>query len=415
MFEVLKLLFVKITQIMSIRASLVFSFLFFLAFIGFCQETSFTTQFKTDIILGAERTELYLDELKGKRVGVIANQTSMINETHLVDFLLSKGILVKKVFSPEHGFRGTASAGEHVKSSRDTKTGLPIVSLYGSNKKPKPEQIADLDILLFDIQDVGARFYTYISTLHYIMEAAAENNKEVIVLDRPNPNGFYVDGPVLKKEFESFVGMHPIPVVHGLTVGELANMINGQGWLKEGTKCKLAVVECFNYSHSDFYELPVAPSPNLPNMSSVYLYPSLCFFEGTSVSVGRGTDLPFQVIGSPSVDSGSYSFVPKPTVGASNPKHSGQECKGYNLSMFGLLYLRNTKSLYLHWLIGMNQKTKGEFITRASFFDLLAGTDEFRKQIENRESIEKIRASWEEGLDEYKLMRKKYLLYPDFE
>lgn len=415
MFEVLKLLFVKITQIMSIRTRLVFSFLYFLCFLGISQETSFSVQFKTDIVLGAERAEEYLPFLKGKRVGVVANQTSVIGSSHLVDLLLSQGIEVKKVFSPEHGFRGTASAGEYVQSSKDKKTGLPIVSLYGTNKKPKPEQIADIDVLLFDIQDVGARFYTYISTLHYVMEAAAENNKEVLVLDRPNPNGFYVDGPVLKPGFESFVGMHPIPVVHGLTVGELATMINGEGWLKGNKKCKLTVVECVNYTHSDFYELPVPPSPNLPTMSAVYLYPSLCFFEGTSVSVGRGTDLPFQVIGSPLIDSGSYSFVPKSTIGATNPKYMGKECKGYNLSVFGLLYVRNTKGLYLHWLIGMNQKTQGDFITRARFFDLLAGTDQFRKQIEKKESIESIKKSWETDLDSYKKMRKKYLLYPDFE
>ena len=415
MFEVLKLLFVKITQIMSIRTRLVFSFLYFLCFLGISQETSFSAQFKTDIVLGAGRAEEYLPFLKGKRVGVVANQTSVIGSSHLVDLLLSQGIEVKKVFSPEHGFRGTASAGEHVQSSKDKKTGLPIVSLYGTNKKPKPEQIADIDLLLFDIQDVGARFYTYISTLHYVMEAAAENNKEVLVLDRPNPNGFYVDGPVLKPGFESFVGMHPIPVVHGLTVGELATMINGEGWLKGNKKCKLSVVECVNYTHSDFYELPVPPSPNLPTMSAVYLYPSLCFFEGTSVSVGRGTDLPFQVIGSPLIDSGSYSFVPKSTIGATNPMYMGKECKGYNLSVFGLLYVRNTKGLYLHWLIGMNQKTQGDFITRARFFDLLAGTDQFRKQIEKKESIESIKKSWETDLDSYKKMRKKYLLYPDFE
>lgn len=408
-------MFVKITQIMSIRTSLIFSFLFFLLFFGFSQETKFTTQFKTDIVTGAEQTEKYLPNLKGKRVGVVANQTSVLSASHLVDALLEHGIIVKKVFSPEHGFRGTASAGEHVQSSKDKKTGLPIVSLYGSNKKPKPEQISDLDVLLFDIQDVGARFYTYISTLHYIMEAAAENDKEVLVLDRPNPNGFYIDGPVLKAGYESFIGMHPIPVVHGLTVGELATMINGEGWLNGGKKCKLTVIKCLNYTHSDFYELPVAPSPNLPNMSAVYLYPSLCFFEGTSVSVGRGTELPFQVIGSPYVDSESYMFIPKSSVGANNPKHNGEVCKGYNLSMFGLLYIRNTKSLYLHWLLGMNQKTKGEFITRSRFFDLLAGTDELRKEIVKNTPVETIKKSWENDLNTYQKMRKNYLLYPDFE
>jgi len=356
-----------------------------------------------------------LPKLEGKRVGVVANQTSAIGATHLVDTLLSLGVLVKKVFSPEHGFRGKADAGEYVSSSKDRKTGLPIVSLYGSNKKPSVQQIQDLDVLIFDIQDVGARFYTYISTLHYIMEVAAENDKEVIVLDRPNPNGFYVDGPILKKGFESFVGMHPIPVVHGLTVGELAKMINGEKWLKNGVSCNLTVVSCLDYSHSDFYKLPIAPSPNLPNMSSIYLYPSLCFFEGTSVSVGRGTELPFQIIGSPFIDSGSYEFVPKSIVGASSPKHEGKNCIGYNLSTFGLLYVRNTKGLYLHWLVGMNEKTNGNYITRASFFDKLAGTDQLRKQIEKGTSIEMIKQSWQKDLNSYKIMRAKYLLYSDFE
>jgi uncharacterized protein YbbC (DUF1343 family) len=415
MFEVLKLLFVKITQIMSIRLFLIFSFFISISFYGINQDSQFTTQFKSGIKVGAERLELYLPKLEGKRVGVVANQTSIVGSSHLVDSLLSLGISVKKVFSPEHGFRGTASAGEHVRSSKDIKTGLPIVSLYGSNKKPTVSQLQDLDILIFDIQDVGARFYTYISTLHYVMEAAAENKLEVIVLDRPNPNGFYVDGPVLKNGFESFVGMHPIPVVHGLTVGELATMINGENWLKNKVQCKLTVVSCENYSHSDFYELPVPPSPNLPNMSSIYLYPSLCFFEGTSVSVGRGTELPFQVIGSPFIDSGSYEFVPKSTIGAAHPKHENKQCVGYNLSLFGLLYVRNTRGLYLHWLVGMNEKTTGTFLTRPDFFDKLAGTDELRKQLENKSSIQSIKQSWEKELNSYKIMRSKYLLYPDFE
>jgi len=400
---------------MSIRLFLIFSFFISISFYGINQDSQFTTQFKSGIIVGAERLEMYLPKLEGKRVGVVANQTSIVGSSHLVDSLLSLGVSVKKVFSPEHGFRGTASAGEHVRSSKDIKTGLPIVSLYGSNKKPSVGQLQDLDILIFDIQDVGARFYTYISTLHYVMEAAAENKLEVIVLDRPNPNGFYVDGPVLKKGFESFVGMHPIPVVHGLTVGELATMINGENWLKNKVQCKLMVVSCENYSHSDFYELPVPPSPNLPNMSSIYLYPSLCFFEGTSVSVGRGTELPFQVIGSPFIDSGSYEFVPKSKMGAVHPKHENKQCVGYNLSLFGLLYVRNTRSLYLHWLVGMYEKTTGTFLTRPNFFDKLAGTDELRKQLENKSSIQSIKQSWEKELNTYKKMRSKYLLYPDFE
>ena len=401
---------------MMIRTLLLFSFLQFAFLQGKSQEMLFKVSYDTSIITGAERVDFYLNKLKGKRVAIVANQTSSIKNTHLVDSLLSLGINVKKVFSPEHGFRGNASAGEHVKSSMDVKTGLPLVSLYGTNKKPTAVQLADIDIIIFDIQDVGARFYTYISTMHYIMEACAENKKKVLILDRPNPNGFYVDGPILEEKHKSFVGMHPIPVVHGLTVGELAKMINGEGWLKGKVKCELEVIECINYSHKDYYKLPIAPSPNLPNMSSVYLYPSICFFEGTSVSVGRGTDFPFQVIGSPYVLETSYSFTPSPNVGSKNPKYKGVKCNGYNLSLFGLLYIRNTKKIYLQWLLGMKEKTKGkDFITRASFFDLLAGTNSLRKQITEGKSVEGIHKSWEKGLKNYKLMRSNYLLYEDFE
>mgnify|MGYP000663405213 CR=1 FL=1 len=391
--------------------------LFLLCFLGtFSQELNTYVNFDTSIIVGAEQVDSYIDKLKGKSVAIVANQTSVIGTTHLVDSLFTLNVDIKKVFSPEHGFRGTASAGEHVKSSKDIKTGLPIVSLYGKNKKPTKAQLADIDVVIFDIQDVGARFYTYISTMHYVMEACAENNKKVLILDRPNPNGFYVDGPILDSNFKSFVGMHPIPVVHGLTVGELAQMINGEGWLKKGIKCDFEVVKCINYDHSDYYELPVAPSPNLPNMSSVYLYPSICFFEGTSVSVGRGTDLPFQVIGSPFIDSVSFTFIPKPNLGSKNPKHKGKECKGYNLNLFGLLYVRSTKQLYLHWLIGMNEKTKGsKFITRSNFFDLLSGNSELRKQIESGKTLEEIRETWKSPLEDYMKMRSQYLLYEDFE
>ena len=401
---------------MMIRTLLLFSFLQFVFLQGKSQEMLFKVSYDTSIITGAERVDFYLNKLKGKRVAIVANQTSSIKNTHLVDSLLSLGINVKKVFSPEHGFRGNASAGEHVKSSMDVKTGLPLVSLYGTNKKPTAVQLADIDIVIFDIQDVGARFYTYISTMHYIMEACAENKKKVLILDRPNPNGFYVDGPILEEKYKSFVGMHPIPVVHGLTVGELAKMINGEGWLKGKVKCELEVIECINYSHKDYYKLPIAPSPNLPNMSSVYLYPSICFFEGTSVSVGRGTDFSFQVIGSPYVLETSYSFTPSPNVGSKNPKYKGVKCNGYNLNLFGLLYIRNTKKIYLQWLLGMNEKTKGkDFITRTSFFDKLSGTSTLRSQIKEGKSEEEIHNSWEDGLKEYKLMRSNYLLYEDFE
>lgn len=401
---------------MMIRTLLLFSFLQFAFLQGKSQEMLFKVSYDTSIITGAERVDFYLNKLKGKRVAIVANQTSSIKNTHLVDSLLSLGINVKKVFSPEHGFRGNASAGEHVKSSMDVKTGLPLVSLYGTNRKPTAVQLADIDIVIFDIQDVGARFYTYISTMHYIMEACAENKKKVLILDRPNPNGFYVDGPILEEKHKSFVGMHPIPVVHGLTVGELAKMINGEGWLKGKVKCELEVIECINYSHKDYYKLPIAPSPNLPNMSSVYLYPSICFFEGTSVSVGRGTDFPFQIIGSPYVLETSYSFIPSPNIGSKNPKYKGVKCNGYNLSLFGLLYIRNTKKMYLQWLLGMNEKTKGkDFITRTSFFDKLSGTSTLRSQIKEGKSEEEIHNSWEDGLKEYKLMRSNYLLYEDFE
>ncbi|MDB4088066.1 DUF1343 domain-containing protein [Flavobacteriales bacterium] len=400
---------------MMIRTLLLFSFLHFTLSQVKSQDMLFNISYDTTIVTGAERVNSYLNLLKGKRVAIVANQTSSIKQTHIVDSLLSLGVDIKKVFSPEHGFRGNASAGELVKSSMDVKTGLPLVSLYGKNKKPSALQLADIDIVIFDIQDVGARFYTYISTMHYVMEACAENNKKMLILDRPNPNGYYVDGPILKKEFKSFVGMHPIPVVHGLTVGELAFMINGEGWLKGGVKCDFKVIKCEKYSHSDYYKLPIAPSPNLPNMSSVYLYPSICFFEGTSVSVGRGTDLPFQVIGSPYLPKTSYSFTPSPNLGSKNPKYKGIECNGYDLNIFGLLYIRNTKKLYLHWLIGLNEKTKGkEFITRASFFDLLAGTNQLRQQVIKGESIKTIQESWSSDLDEYMKMRGQYLIYEDF-
>lgn len=401
---------------MTIHALLFFSFSLCFGYKATAQENLFNVKYKTTITVGAERVSDYLYKLKGKKVGIVANQTSRVGYVHIVDTLLSLGVEVVKVFSPEHGFRGKASAGELVSNSKDIKTGLPIVSLYGKNKKPTKAQIADLDIIIFDIQDVGARFYTYISTLHYVMEASAENNKKVLILDRPNPNGFYIDGPILDPKFSSFVGMHPIPVVHGLTVGELGKMINGEKWLKNGVQCDLEVIKSKNYSHSDFYELPVAPSPNLPNMASIYLYPSICFFEGTSVSVGRGTDLPFQVIGSPFVAKTTYSFVPQPNGGSKYPKHENDTCNGYDLSVFGLMYIRNTNELYLHWIIGMNQKTTGsDFITRPGFFDLLAGTDEFRKQLVAGDKPEAIRESWLPGLKEYQKMRVKYLLYDDFE
>lgn len=365
------------------------------------------------IKVGAERLEEYLPLLKGKKLGLVVNQTSLIAETHLVDSLLSLGIDVQKVFAPEHGFRGDHSDGATIKDGIDQQSGLPIVSLYGRNKKPSAQMLEGLDLIIFDIQDVGVRFYTFISTMHYVMEAAAENNKQVIVLDRPNPNGFYIDGPILKPEYKSFIGMHPIPIVHGLTVGELAQMINGEHWLDGGLVCKLKVISCLNYDHQKLYELPVAPSPNLPNMNSVYLYPSLGLFEGTKVSVGRGTDLPFQMIGMPDFQ-GTIRFTPRSIPGVSdNPKYQNQECGGLVVPDAQNGQLMDHPHLNLDYLLLMHQSWTGlssEFFR--DFFYKLSGTDMLKKQVELGLSEDEIRQTWRPELEEYKAMRKKYLLYP---
>jgi uncharacterized protein YbbC (DUF1343 family) len=366
------------------------------------------------VVVGAERTSVYVPLLRGQRVGVVTNQTGMIGRTHLVDSLLALRVDVKKVFAPEHGFRGDADAGEHVKDQRDTRTGLPLISLYGKNKKPTAAQLADVDVLLFDIQDVGVRFYTYISTLHYVMEAAQENQKKVIVLDRPNPNGFYVDGPVLDKAHTSFVGMHPVPIVHGMTIGEYARMINGEGWLKGARKCDLTVVECTGYDHSRFYQLPVKPSPNLPNASAVYLYPSLGLFEGTTVSVGRGTELPFQCIGYPGNPIGQYHFTPVSRAGAKEPPHKDQECIGIDLRAYGAFQSRMEKQIRIHWLIGFYQEAPNKEGFFNSFFDTLAGGADLRERIIRGEQEDTIRASWQPALQAFKKVRMKYLLYDDF-
>lgn len=365
---------------------------------------------------GAQQTKLFVPLLKEKQVGVVANQTSVIGKTHLIDSLLALKINVKKVFAPEHGFRGEGEAGETINGGIDTKTGLQIVSLYGNHKKPNREDVEGIDLMVFDIQDVGVRFYTYISTLQYVMEACAENNIELLVLDRPNPNGFFIDGPVLEKKYESFVGMQLIPVVHGLTVGEYAQMLNGEKLLANNLQCKLKVITCANYNHKMHYDLPVAPSPNLPNMASIYLYPTLCFFEGTPVSVGRGTDIPFQVIGYPSFNEGDFQFTPKSILGkAAKPLYENENCSGIDLREFGSVYIKNAKSLYLFWIISMYQSypDKEKFFT--PFFDKLAGTDLLAKQIKEGKSEEEIRKSWQAGIYKYKLVRKKYLLYDDFE
>lgn len=367
------------------------------------------------VIPGAWRTAVYFPLLKDKKVGVVANQTSMIKEVHLVDSLISAGIKVVKVFTPEHGFRGNAEAGATIKNDWDSKTGLPLISLYGAKKKPAAEDLAGIDMVILDLQDVGARFYTYISTMSYMMEACAENSIPLMVLDRPNPNGFYVDGPVLKPEYSSFIGMHPVALVHGMTMAEYARMVNSEKWLKNKLECKLQWVECEGYTHKTRYNLPVRPSPNLPDMASVYLYPSLCLFEGTPISVGRGTTVPFTVIGHPDFKGGNYSFTPVPIKGVSeNPPHKSVECHGYNLKE-NAVEIWKEGGLRLEWLIEMYKAlgNKPGFFTGS--FDKLAGSDELRIQIQSGMSEQKIRESWEPGLKEFKKMRRKYLLYPDFE
>lgn len=359
--------------------------------------------------LGAERMDLYLPYLKGKRVGICANQTSLVGKVHLVDTLLQLEIDIAKIFCPEHGFRGEAEAGAHISSGIDPETGLPIVSLYGSNRKPTKEQVSDLDIILFDLQDVGCRFYTYISTLHYVMEAAAENGIEVIVLDRPNPNGDYVAGPVLDTNFRSFVGMHPVPVVHGMTMAEYAQMINGEGWLSGGKSCHLRCIEMTGYTHRRSYSLPVSPSPNLQNDKAIRLYPSLCFFEGTAISVGRGTGYPFELYGAPDFADGGYEFMPRAIKGvAENPPYKGELCRGRDLRD------EVAPQFTLHYLIDAYQHYKGkEFFTNAKFFDKLAGGDSLRKMILAGKSEEEITGRWQAGLEKFKEIRAKYLLYAE--
>ncbi|MBY0486916.1 MAG: DUF1343 domain-containing protein [Flavobacteriaceae bacterium] len=365
------------------------------------------TIFQNPIKTGADNYAGYLTLLKDKKIGVVSNQTGILsNKTHLVDFLIEKNISVQKIFAPEHGFRGTADAGEHIVDGKDIKTGLPIISLYGDNKKPKAEQLAGIDILVFDLQDVGARFYTYISSLHYIMEACAENNIELIVLDRPNPNGNIVDGPLLEKEFTSFVGMHPIPTLHGMTIGEYAKMINGEKWLKNGIQCKLKVIPCLNYNHEMSYSLPVKPSPNLPNDQAINLYASICLFEGTNVSSGRGTEKQFQIYGSPYLPKSDFSFTPIPNFGAKDPMHKNLICYGADLSS-----IPKVTQLELKWLIKAYNTTsdKSKFFT--PFFTKLAGTKKLQQQIEAGVSEKDIRKSWEKDLNDFKQMRKKYLIY----
>lgn len=365
------------------------------------------------IITGAERIQEYLPWLEGKKVALVVNQTSIVGQQHLVDVLLEKGVDIKKIFAPEHGFRDMADAGEKINNGIDSLTGLTCISLYGSRKEPSKEDLEDIDLVIFDIQDVGVRFYTYISTLHYVMKACATYHKMLIVLDRPNPNGHYTDGPVRQPGFESFVGLDPIPVVHGLTMAELAKMINGEGWLGEGLNCPLLYVPCENYQHDKVYHLPVKPSPNMVDMRSVYLYPSLCFFEGTVASVGRGTDKPFQMYGHPDFIGGNTEFTPKPVPGAKKPLLEGKLCKGFDLSAMPFDSLFGKKYLDLDYLINFYQlfENKQDFFLENHFIDKLAGTDQLRLQIMAGESAETIRASWQPALETYNLMRKKYLIY----
>lgn len=357
------------------------------------------------LIIGADRTDIYFPLIYDKSIGIIGNQSSLIGSTHLVDSLLSAKFQILKVFSPEHGFRGIADAGAYIKNEIDESTGLPIISLYGKNKKPTQSQLDGLEILLFDIQDVGARFYTYISTLHYVMEAAAENNIPLIVLDRPNPNGHYFDGPVLDTAFSSFVGMHPVPIVHGMTIGEYAQMINGEKWLKNNLECDLTIVSMIGYNKQISYNLPAKPSPNLPNSQAINLYPSLCLFEGTNVSVGRGTVLPFQQYGAPYLDN-DHSFVPESRLGAKNPKYSGIKCFGNDLSNSAKL-----SKIDLSFLIDAYKEcpNKDDFFN--SFFDKLAGNDILRLSIIEGKNENIIRQGWTHDLRLYEEKRNKYLLY----
>jgi uncharacterized protein YbbC (DUF1343 family) len=369
--------------------------------------------FAQTIVPAAERTELYFPLLKGKRIGIVANQSSRIGNHHLIDSLLLAGFNIEKVFAPEHGFRGQSEAGASISNNRDKKTNLPIISLYGKHKKPSKEDLQDLDLIIFDIQDVGVRFYTYISTLTYVMEACAEESIPLLLLDRPNPNANYIDGPVLEKKFQSFVGLLPIPVVYGMTLAELAQMINGEGWLKDKMQCEIILIPLANYKHQSGYSLPIPPSPNLPNDCAVSLYPSLCFFEGTPISIGRGTNFPFQVIGYPDAPEKDFSFRPQSIAGKSlHPKFENQVCFGLDLRNLNQTASRPTQ-LNLNYLIQFYKAfpDKNKFFN--SFFNLLAGNSSLQEQIKMGLSEKEIRDSWEKELKQFKIKRTKYLIYPD--
>ena len=390
-------------------------FLFSLLFFSSCSIQSAQNQ-NLIIKTGAEQTEKYIPYVQNKRVAVVANHSSIIGQIHLIDTLLKKNIQIIKIFSPEHGFRGDAEAGELIDSHTDESTGLPVISLYGNSKKPKLSDLRDVDIIIFDMQDVGVRYYTYISTMHYVMEACAETGVEMLILDRPNPNGFYVDGPVLDTNYRSFVGMHPVPIVHGMTIGEFAQMINDEKWLKDNLQCKLKIIPCGNYTHDSLYQLPVNPSPNLQNMLSVYLYPSLGFFEGTSLSVGRGTEFPFQVIGGPDMINVDFEFVPdKPNGTKIEPINWNKKCYGIDLRNFDIQNLIGKKQINLEWLLFAykNVQDKNKFFN--NYFYNIAGNNILKKQIIEGKTADEIRQSWQGGIEEFKLIRKRYLLYKDFE
>ena len=361
-------------------------------------------------ILGIDRLHLFMDSLQNKNIAVVSNQTSMVGNVHLVDTLLALNLNVKKVFAPEHGFRGQADAGEKVYSSLDEKTGLPLISLYGQNKKPTATQLEDIDIVIYDIQDVGVRFYTYISTLHYVMEACAENGKQLVVLDRPNPNGHYIDGPVREPAQRSFVGMHPVPIVYGMTIGEYAMMINGQHWLRDSLECKLWVIPCRNYTHKTKYVIPVAPSPNLRSEAAIALYPSLCLFEATTVSVGRGTERPFEMFGHPRFPKDEFQFTPVSTIGAKSPLYENKLCNGIDLHSS---ISKRKYEINLNYLIQAKELLGDSvmFVDQMGFFNRLAGTSKLREQIYAGWTAKEIRATWQPGLQEFRKIRQKYLLY----
>jgi uncharacterized protein YbbC (DUF1343 family) len=411
-------------KILIMKPFLLFACVTLFALITGCAQTSTKSQASASslsdrIMPGAERMEQYLPLLKGKRVAVFANHTSVAGTSNLVDTLVKSGVTISVIFGPEHGFRGTADAGEKIDNVTDPATGIPVVSLYGKKRKPSADDLRNVDLMMFDIQDVGVRFYTYISSLQEYMESAIENNKPLIILDRPNPNGFYVDGPVLNIKFKSFVGMQPIPIVYGMTIGEYAKMLAGEKWLTGSSNTlQLTVIPCANYTHNSKYVLPVKPSPNLPEIQSIYLYPSTCFFEGTALSEGRGTDKPFQLFGHPSLPSNLASFTPRSREGAKNPKLLDKQCYGWDLSGTPEEALKKVDNkIQLKWLIEAYRlfPQKDSFFLKNNFISLLAGNDELARQIREGKSETDIRKSWEPALSEFKKTRKKYLLYPDFE